>query len=90
MSAELPSSEPLLYYMQVRGFSGDMLLWWRKGRCGYTTDIKQAHVFTKEEADRQHRCRPTEDFPWRKDFIDSNVRHCISNEDVRRSDKGAT
>lgn len=85
MASELPPSKEL-YYLQHHGcYSGDSLIWWREGKRGYTADIKQAHVFTKEEAYRQHECRP-EDRPWRKEFVDANVQFHVSNELVKWKD----
>jgi hypothetical protein len=78
-----------LYYMQVKGYCGNSLLWWREGKHGYTPDIKQAHVWTKEDAFAQHKCRPTEDFPWRKDYIDAHLQHHVNQEYVSRRHKGA-
>lgn len=77
------------YYLQVRGYAGNSLLWWRKGRCGYTADIKQAEVFTREAAFAQAKMRPTEDFPWRKDYIDERLQHHVNAELVSRKREGA-
>lgn len=40
------------YYIHdtTLGYVGNSLVWWRKGHHGYTCDIKDAHVFRKEEA----------------------------------------
>jgi len=85
---EHPSSKDL-FYLQTRGHTGNSLLWWREGRHGYTNDIKKAHVFTREEAFAQQRVRPTEDFPWRKDYIDARVQSHIVIDDVdRHEEKG--
>ena len=78
------------YYLQVKGYSGNSLLWWCKGRHGYTTDISKAHVFTKEEAFAQARVRPTEDFPWRKEYIDAHLTSTVNCEHVKRADPEAT
>lgn len=81
MTENLPTDQSNdLYYMQVTGHCGNSLLWWRNGRHGYTLDIQQAHVFTRDEAMRQHRTRPTEDFPWRKDYIDAHIQHHVHCE----------
>jgi len=88
MSEQLPAEEPL-YYLQCRGFNGDSLLWWRKGRNGYTTDLRKAHVFTKEEAFAQARCRPTEDFPWRKDYVDARAQPHIVQGAINKNDEDA-
>lgn len=71
-----------LYYMQVTGHCGNSLLWWRSGKHGYTLDIQKAHVWTRDEAMRQHKSRPTEDFPWRKDYIDARLQHHVHCEVV--------
>lgn len=87
--APLPT-ETDLYYLQVKGYSGNSLLWWRKGRHGYTTEVRNAEVFTKDDAFSQQKVRPTEDFPWRKDYIDAHVEHSVNSEKVSRKDEGAT
>ena len=69
------------YYLQ-NGCVGNAMLWWRKNCAGYTTDLNDAHVFTKEEAVRQNRERG-EDVPWLKSDIDAN-----SIRVTRRSDAG--
>ena len=89
MSDAVSTEEQDLYYLQTKGYSGDSYLWWRLGKHGYTADIKQAHVFTKAEAFAQHECRPHQDIPWRKDFIDANVQFHVSSERVRRTMAGA-
>lgn len=40
------------YYIhdRTRGFVGNSMMWWRKNHCGYTCNIDDAHVFTREEA----------------------------------------
>lgn len=59
-----------LYYMQdSRGYVGNAVSWWKQDREGYTLDPRRAHVFTREQAQRQHRSRKT-DIPWPKDYID--------------------
>lgn len=88
MVEQAPSKDQL-YYLQVRGFAGNSLIWWRKGRCGYTADIQQAHVFTEAEAFAQQRCRPDEDSPWRKDYIDSILQHHVHCEKVDRDAEAA-
>lgn len=76
------SADQGLCYMQVKGYSGNSLLWWRKGKSGYTCDIQQAHVFTHDEAMRQHRMRPDVDFPWRKEYIDARVQLHVNVETI--------
>lgn len=78
-----------LFYLQTRGHVGNCFLWWKKGRHGYTCDIKQAHIFTREEAFGQAKIRPDVDFPWRKSYIDAHVVLHINSELVSRNDEGA-
>lgn len=80
-----------LYYLQVKGsYSGNSLVWWRSGRHGYTSDIQQAHVFTRAEAFGQAKVRPDLDIPWRKAYIDARLQHHVNCETVGRNDQGAT
>jgi hypothetical protein len=90
MSNDNLTTDDGLYYLQVKGFLGDSLLWWKKGKHGYTADIQQAEVWTRDAAFAQHRVRPDTDFPWRKDYIDSRLQHHVSSEKVRRKEEGAT
>lgn len=77
------------YYLQVRGYAGNSLLWWRRGSQGYTADIRQAEVFTHAAAFAQASMRPHQDFPWRKDYVDAHLQHHVNSECVSRTDEGA-
>lgn len=71
-----------LYYLQdKRQYVGNDVLWWAKNRAGYTTDVSKAHIFTKDEAVRQHRSRET-DIPWPKDYIDGKTRPAVDMQYV--------
>lgn len=49
------------YFLQdSRQVVGNDMLFWAQGRCGYTTNLDKAHVFTLEEALDE---RET-DIPW--------------------------
>lgn len=43
-----------------RNFVGNDVLFWAKGRSGYTTNIEKAHVFDAKEAEKQDRSRSTD------------------------------
>ncbi|MFI9653940.1 hypothetical protein ABGV17_04310 [Guyparkeria sp. GHLCS8-2] len=71
-----------LYYLQdSRTFVGNDVMWWAKDGKGYTTDLRKAHVFTKEAAVRQHNDRET-DIPWPKDYIDARTRPAVDHQHV--------
>ena len=61
-----------LYYIQNQGFVGNAIIWWRVDGRGYTTDIREAGKFTKEEA-KEIIKRP-EDTAWPCSYIDNNVK----------------
>lgn len=78
------TDEQQLYYLQdKRDYVGNSMLWWRKEHAGYCCDVREAHVFTKEEAYAQHRMRET-DIPWPKAYIDSRVSHHVDHQKVDR------
>lgn len=65
------------YYLQdSRSFVGNDMLFWKKDGKGYTTNLREAHVYTKDEAVSQHQCRET-DIPWPKDYIDAKTRPAV-------------
>ncbi len=71
-----------LYYLQdSRTFVGNDVMWWAKDAKGYTTDLRKAHVFTKEEAIRQHNDRET-GIPWPKAYIDARTRPAVDHQHV--------
>ncbi len=73
----------LFYLQDSRQIVGnDMMFWAWHGR-GYTSDLRKAHVYTKEEAEQQHRSRPS-DVPWPKDYIDSLTRPACDIQKVNR------
>jgi len=40
------------YYIhdRTRGHVGNCMVWWRRGHHGYTCNVADAHVFTREQA----------------------------------------
>ncbi len=58
-----------LYYLQ-NGFVGNDMCFWRKNGAGYTTNLDEAHVFTRKQAFAQHSVR-SDDVPRKKQLIDS-------------------
>jgi hypothetical protein len=71
----------MMFYLQNdRGYVGNDISWWKSGG-GYTTDLEQAEVFTKEKAFKQQMSRAT-DVPWPKKYIDEHVTHVIDMQTV--------
>lgn len=78
-----------LYYLQdTRAHVGNSMMWWAKDKYGYVCDIRKAHVWTKDEAYRQHASRST-DKPWRKAYIDARISHHIDMQHCERDDPEA-
>lgn len=74
------------YYLQDSStYVGNDMLFWKKDGKGYTTDTREAHVFTKEDAVKQHHCRET-DIPWPKVYIDERVKFAVDSQCVSRCD----
>jgi hypothetical protein len=74
------------YYLQdSRSYVGNDILFWAKDGNGYTTDIRNAHVYTKEKAVAQHHRRET-DIPWPKDYIDARTRPAVDMQYVKREE----
>lgn len=73
------------YLQDSRGYVGNDVLWWAKEGKGYTTNLHEAHVFTKDEAVKQHDCRET-DIPWPKDYIDAKTRPAVDMQYIDRKE----
>ena len=57
------------YYIRNDGYLGNALIWWKKGRNGYTCDIRDAEKFTKEDAKKN--CSRKQDTAYECDYIDN-------------------
>lgn len=67
--------EELYYIQDTRQVVGNCALWWKSKRCGYTTDIDEAGLYSQEEAFSIAAGRDT-DKPWPKSIIEKHiVRH---------------
>lgn len=62
--------ENTMYYIQ-NGYVGNAILWWAESRQGYTSDIRKAEKFTKEETEKII-TRP-QDIAWPCDYIDNLI-----------------
>ena len=76
-----------MYYLQdSRDFNGNYMMFWAKDSKGYTSDIRKAHMFTKEQAFKQQESRET-DIPCEVQEVRNLVRHCVDYQDFCRKDK---
>lgn len=74
------------YYLQdSRSFVGNDVLWWCPDSAGYTTDLRKAAVYSKEEAQAKHDFRAT-DIPWPKAYIDAKVRPAVDMQYINRTE----
>lgn len=53
-----------LFYIQNKGNVGDCLLWWREGGAGYTTNLSEAMICNRDDAESICNNRPGEDVMW--------------------------
>lgn len=73
------------YLQDSRSYVGNDVLWWRKGGKGYTSDLREAEIYTREEAQRQHDARPS-DIPWPKAYIDGKTRPAVDMQYIKRAE----
>lgn len=74
------------YLQDSRSYVGNDVLWWAKlGEGGYTTNMRKARVFTKDEAQRYHDARET-DIPWPKEYIDARTRPAVDMQYIERDE----
>jgi len=70
------------YYIRTRGYSGDCLLWWKRGGCGYTTDLRNAAQLSEEDARRIISNRPEEDSMYPVDEVDAVAELHVCSERI--------
>lgn len=73
------------YLQDSRSYVGNDVLWWATDGSVYTTDLRKAQVFTREEAQRNHDSRHS-DIPWPKDYIDGKTRPAVDMQYIRRDE----
>jgi len=71
----------LFYLQDSRSFVGNDLMFWAIDGKGYTSDLRKAHMFTKQEAVQHHEHRET-DIPWPKEYIDQHTRPAVDHQYV--------
>ena len=75
----------MFYLQDSRGYIGNDVVWWAKDGKGYTTDLRKAHIYTEDEAQKMHFAR-TSDIPWPKDYIDARTRPAVDMQYIKRSE----
>lgn len=75
----------LFYLQDSRSFVGNDVMFWAKDGNGYTTDLRNAHVYTKDEAVAMHNNRET-DIPWPKAYIDGKTRPAVDFQYIKRDE----
>jgi hypothetical protein len=75
----------LFYLQDSRSYVGNDVMWWAKDGKGYTTDLRNAHIYSKEEAVAKHNCRET-DIPWPKEYIDGKTRPAVDMQYIKRDE----
>ena len=75
----------LFYLQDSRSYVGNDMLFWAKNGNGYTTDLRRAETYTREEAQAKHDSRET-DIPWPKEYIDAKTRPACDMQYVKRSE----
>lgn len=83
----------LFYVQDSRGCVGNDVLWWRAGGKGYTTDLSEAGLYPKAEAQSMHNNRTT-DIPWPKDYVEARTRPAVDvqflNRELAHAETGIT
>ena len=73
------------YYLQdSRFFLGNTVVWWASDG-GFTVDVTQAKIFTKDEAYAWHKLRDS-DVPWPKEYIDAHTKPTVDLMNIERRD----
>ena len=59
------------------------MYWWAKNHCGYTCDIRDAHVFNSKEEIHEYIGNDNDKFQvWPKKYIDERVSHHVDIQKV--------
>ncbi len=78
-------SDDLYYLQDSRNYVGNDMLFHAIDGKGYVTDMRKAHVFSKDEAAWHHAMRST-DIPWPKEYIDARTRPAVDMQHVKRDE----
>lgn len=73
------------YLQDSRNYVGNDVLWWRKNGAGYSSDLRQAEIYTKEQAMERHNSRKS-DIPWEKDYIDKKTSPTVDMQYINQKE----
>lgn len=73
----------LFYLQDSRSYVGNDVMWWALDGNGYTTDLRNAQTYTREQAQAMHAARES-DIPWPKDYIDGKTRPAVDFQYLSR------
>lgn len=79
-----PVAETEFYLQDSRQYVGnDMVFWKADGNGnGYTTNLAEAQIYTKDAAQAQHNMRHS-DIPWPRSYIDRRLRPVVDMQSAR-------
>lgn len=84
--AETSTEQPTHWYLQdTRSTVGNDVLWHRQGGKGYTTDLREAHRYSMEDALRAELARDT-DKAWPAAYIDGKARPAVDFQYLNREE----
>ena len=73
-----------VYYIQNAGRPvGNCVRWWRHNGHGYTSDLNEAWIVTKDQADMICRSRPDEDVPRRAAEMEAIAQRHVDIQGLR-------
>jgi hypothetical protein len=84
-----PSDDGMYFLQDKRSYVGNCVVWWAKDNKGYTTQIEQAHRYTKEQAFAQHKGRAS-DIPWPCSVVLPHAKPTIDMQDLHKTDYART
>lgn len=76
--------DQVFFLQDNRGLVGENLMFWAVGG-SYSSDIRKAEVFSKEQAVRQHQSRES-DIPWPAEYVKSRLCTVVDMQDLRDVD----
>lgn len=72
------------YIMDASAVSGELHLWWKPNRRGYTRRLDEAGVYSRREAEQIQKIRGT-DVPYRKTMVDAAAYRVVFQHDLEKS-----